>query len=144
MLVFYSSCKKDTAANTFSSYKNNMKGSPKHACTWMQTFGNPSQQIPSRILHASQALGNVPSVSKQRAEAVLALSSLACQYHLWAELMSKQKAKTWSYAILTERQILKNNFFFVTKIGTFNFLFDSNCKVMLNTPLKALKSMAIK
>lgn len=64
LLVFHSSSKQDTAANT-SSYKNNLKESPKHACTWMQTFGSPPKQIPSGILHASQALGNVPSVSKE-------------------------------------------------------------------------------
>lgn len=108
LLVFHSSCKQDIAANTFSSYKNNLKESSKHACTWMQTFASPPKQIPSRILHASQVLGNVPSVSKQRAEVVLALSSLAFQNHLWAELMNKQKAKTLNYAILTERQIMRN------------------------------------
>lgn len=145
LLVFHSSRKQDTAANTFFSYKNNPKGSPKHACTWMQTFGNPPRQIPSRILHASQALGNVPSASKQRAEAVLALSSLACQYHLWAELMSKQKVDMELCNINRKTDFEKQIFFGSKKMEHLISSLTLIAKWCLtNTPLKALKSMAIK
>lgn len=63
----------------------------------------------SRFLPDSPCIpGSGQCSSSQQTKVVLALSSLAFQYHLWAELMSKQKAKTWSYAILTERQIMRN------------------------------------
>lgn len=73
-------------------------------------------------------------------------SSLEFQYYLWVELMSKQKTKTLSYAILTERQIMRNrSFFFGNKNGTFNFLFASNCKAVLSKcSSQSVKPTAIK
>lgn len=74
-------------------------------------------------------------------------SSSVFQYHVWAELMSKQKTMTLSYAILTEKQIMRNKYFLffffflfvVTKMKHFTSSLPLIAAMLIaNAPFKAL------